>query len=301
MVLPGSPVVSSSQSTLIFSDIPSSLPSQSHSSSGITSLSVFSPTPGSLFAASSTMSHGVSNLRKESDENPFFANTQEDEMDEEASETPATLSMGNNSLFGLGSTNTSSTQKPNPFGCSYVSPVATTSSSFSFTVPTGEIFKPASFSFPSVQSAQSSPGMSISGASGGLSGFGQSAQVGSGQHALGSVLGSFGQSRQLGGAQDSRQLGFSPASASGGGFASSASGGGFAGAASGGGFTGAASGGGFASAATGAGFGGAASVGGFGGGANGSSGFSALPSGAGGFGAGGGFGSSIGKTSWNKS
>lgn len=309
IVLPVSAVVSSSQSTLLFSNVPSSLSSQSHSGSGTTSLSGFSPVSGSLFEASSVMSHGVSNVRKENDDNPFFANTQEDEMDEEASETPVTLNMGNHSLFGLGSSNTSSTQKSNPFGGSYVSPVAISSSSpLSFAVPTGEIFKPASFGFPSIQPAQSSSGMNINGASGGLSGFGQSSQVGSGQHALGSVLGSFGQSRQLGGVQESRQFGFAPTSGSGGGFVGAASGGGFASAPSGGGFAGAASGGGFAgvstgggfgrgftSAASSAGFGAAATGGSFGGGANGSSGFSALPSGGSGFGAVAGFGSSFGK------
>ncbi|XP_044964279.1 nuclear pore complex protein NUP214 isoform X1 [Hordeum vulgare subsp. vulgare] len=153
------------------------------------------------------------------------------------------------------------------------------------------------------------------------SGFGQPSQLGA-QQALGSVLGSFGQSRQLGGfggfassssgafaSAPSSNSGFAGAAAgggfsaaatsAGGGFAAAATGGGFASlasksgggfaaaASSAGGFGGAAQGGGFGGAAQGGGFGGAAQGGGFGGAAQGG-GFGGAAQG-GGFG-GGGFG-----------
>jgi nuclear pore complex protein Nup214 len=114
-------------------------------------------------------------------------------------------------------------------------------------------------------------------------GFGQPAQFGS-QQALGSVLGSFGQSRQLGSAGAGGFGGFASASTSGG-FASSSNTG-FAGNAAGGGFSAAAtSGGGFASAATGGGFAALASKsGGFAAAASSGGGFAAAASPAGGFG-----------------
>ncbi|KAG0504731.1 hypothetical protein M758_N022400 [Ceratodon purpureus] len=90
----------------------------------------------------------------------------------------------------------------------------------------------------------------------GAGGFGQPSQLGPGQIALGSALGSFGQTRQMGFGSTS-PFGSTPSAASGGGFAAAGTGGGFASAATGGGFASAATGGGFAGAATGGGFGGA--------------------------------------------
>lgn len=213
--------------------------------------------------------------------------TEEDEMEEEAPETTG-LSLGALGGFGLGSTPAPSAPKPNPFGVSFGAAAASPASSqFSLTVPSGELFRPASFSFSSPTPQPSQP-MSHGGFSGfGTgptltpstgSGFGRPAQIGSGQQALGSVLGAFGQSRQLGpsppgvGFASSGGFGgagFSPAAMSGGfgsgaGFAGSATSSGFAGASKGGGFAGVASaGGGFAAAATsGGGFAAAASPGG---------------------------------------
>ncbi|KAL2944827.1 hypothetical protein RDABS01_033174 [Bienertia sinuspersici] len=207
-------------------------------------------------------------------------------MEEEAPETNQTAqnSLGNFAGFGLGSTPVATAPKSNPFGGPITSSPQTTSSSISLTVPSGELFRPASFSFQSLQPPQSSQSPSVGApnafgfanpqqASSG-SGFGQPSQIGSGQQALGSVLGSFGQSRQLGAGLPSSGFGVpqspgggflnTPTSGFGGGFATAATGGGgFASAATGaGGFAAAAapSGGGFAAAAapSGGGFGAAA-------------------------------------------
>jgi nuclear pore complex protein Nup214 len=253
----------------------------------------------------------------------------EDGMDEEAPEMmnqTTQLSLGNNlGSLGLGSTVPKASPASNPFGGSFSNTNAQPSSQFTnmtnMTNPGGQLFRPASFSFPSQQLAQQTSFNAFSG------GFGQpqppAASGGIGQQALGSVLGSFGQSRQFGsvaspagsfGGSPSSGGGFSNAAAAGGGFASLASvppgsgfaaaatgGGGFAAAAtSGGGFAAAAAtggvggfgsaatpGGGFGSATTpGSGFGGAASSGGFGGAASGG--------GFGGAASGGGFGSAGG-------
>uniref|UniRef100_A0A803LXZ4 Nuclear pore complex protein NUP214 n=1 Tax=Chenopodium quinoa TaxID=63459 RepID=A0A803LXZ4_CHEQI len=241
---------------------------------------------------------------------------QEDEMEEVAPETNQTaeLSLGSLAGFGLGSAPNATTPKSNPFGGPITSAPQTMSSSISLNVPSGELFRPASFSFQSLQASQPSQS-SNTGASFGAfgfanplqqvssgSGFGQPSQIGSGQQALGSVLGSFGQSRQLGaglpgsgfgipqspagGFQNTATVGgfagiSSVASGFGGGFANAATiGGGFAAAApSGGGFAAAApSGGGFAAAApSGGGFAAAApSGGGFAGAAGGAGGFGAF-------------------------
>ncbi|KAM7522789.1 hypothetical protein LguiA_012691 [Lonicera macranthoides] len=229
---------------------------------------------------------------------------EEDEMEEEApemnsSQSTEQLTLGNLGGFGIGSApnpNPSGAPKPNPFGASFANnnmAAPPPSSQFTMTVPSGEQFRPASFSLPSPQ--PSPQPTSFSAFSGG-GGFGQPAAApsgGSGQQALGSVLGTFGQSRQFGaglpgssvtptasgfagggGAFGSNQAtgGFSNAAATGGGFASLASaggGGGFASlasAAGGGGFAAAATAsGGFAAVATsGSGFAGAGG-GGFGG------------------------------------
>lgn len=194
--------------------------------------------------------------------------SQEDEMEEEAPVTSNVLNFGALGGFGLGSTPSPSTPKANPFGGSIVAAnTSIASPPFSLTATPGELFRPPSLNLPSAQPVQPPQSMSSvafsGGGSGGFSGFGQPAQIGAGQQALGSVLGAFGQSRQLGtGVQ-----GFSFASAgafNSAGFSAAATGGGFASLASkGGGFAAAATGGGFAAAAPGSGgFAGAASTGG---------------------------------------
>ncbi|XP_074310899.1 nuclear pore complex protein NUP214 [Silene latifolia] len=253
--------------------------------------------------------------------------SQEDEMEEEAPETnqnkASDFSLGSLAGFGIGSAVSSTAPKSNPFGVSLSSMPQTTPTSSPFTVPEGQLFRPASFNLQSPVTQQSqSPTMGPT--SGGFgatastpqqsppaaSGFGQPGQVGfGGQQVLGSVLGSFGQSRQIGAGLPASNFGGSPSSGVGGfgipsvptggfagvsvktgGFAGvSATSGGFAGigatasgfaaaAAPGGGFAGAApSGGGFAPAAGSGGFGG----GGFGAFSNqGTGGFSAPGGGA---------------------
>ena len=122
------------------------------------------------------------------------------------------------------------------------------------TILSGQLFHPVSFSFQSPQSSQPSQPTNLSAFSGGFStgttaqaptqtGFGHPAQIGSGQQALGFVLGSFGQSRQI----DTGLPGTGFGSPSGFG---------------GGGFTGTSSPGGFSSAETGYGFAGISSTGG---------------------------------------
>ncbi|CAN8287972.1 unnamed protein product [Cochlearia groenlandica] len=248
--------------------------------------------------------------------------TQEEEMDEEAPEANQTTglsSMGSFGGFGLGSTPNPAAPKTNPFGAPFgnATTTTTTSNPFNMTVPSGELFRPASFSFQNPQPSQPGGFGSFSTTPSQTptpSGFGQPSQVGVGQQALGSVLGTFGQSRQFGtglpGATFGSPTGFGgsnpggglPNAPASGGFAaagSSATGGfaamasagrGFAGASSSptGGFAGLASGsGGFAGAAPGGGGGG----GGFGGLGSGSGGFGGFaPTNSGGFAGGGGFG-----------
>ncbi|GMI89125.1 LONO 1, embryo defective 1011 [Hibiscus trionum] len=235
--------------------------------------------------------------------------TQEDEMEEEAPETNqmSELGLGSLSSFGIGSTPNPNAPKPNPFGAPFgVVATSPAISSFTTTVNSGELFRPASFSFQSPQPSQSAQPASFGAFSGGFasstpgqapapSAFGQPAQLGAGQQALGSVLGSFGQSRQLGTTVPGS--GFASPSGFGGGFASPQSAAGFSNPATGGGFAGMASTtGGFSSLASGGGgFGGVASGGGgFGGVASGGGGFGGAASGGGGFGGaasgGGGFG-----------
>lgn len=245
----------------------------------------------------------------------------EDEMDEEAPETSNTtdISLGSFGGFGISSSPNPSMPKQNPFGGSFNNIATSLSSSpATFSVPSGELFRPASFNFSSPQS--SAPTQTTSAFSGGFnsaaavpaqapSGFGQPAQIGSGQQVLGSVLGGFGQSRQLGSGLPGS--GFAAPSGFGGGFGGSSSTGGFSNTAVGGGFAGIAlAGGGFAGVASsgsgfsGGGFGGAAAPGGgfagaaapgggFAGAAAPGGGFGAVPSGGGFAGAGsvgGGFG-----------
>lgn len=245
------------------------------------------------------------------------SNTNDDDMDEEAPEsTNATdLNLGSLGGFGLGSTPNPSAPKSNPFGGSFGNLATNVSTSpFTMNVPSGELFRPASFSFQSPQAPQISQPASSGVFSGGFgtgttaqaptSGFGQPSPIG--QQALGSVLGSFGQSRQLGASLPG--AGFGSPSGIGGGFAASSSSGGFSNAVSGGGFANvgstaggfgnlASSGSGFAAAASGGGGFAAASSGGsggFGAAASGGSGFGGVASAGGGFGglasAGGGFG-----------
>ncbi|KAK2980868.1 hypothetical protein RJ640_003095 [Escallonia rubra] len=222
-------------------------------------------------------------------DNSDATSTQEDEMEEEAPEISQTteLSIGNLGGFGIGTAPNPSAAKSNPFGAPFVNTVATPpSSSISMTVP-GELFRPASFSFP--QPSQSSQPTNLGGfdTAGQVSTgnrFGQPAQIGSGQQALGSVLGAFGQSRQFGtgiagsGFAGNQSIGGFSNTPSSGGFASLAStSGGFSGVGSAGaGFaTAATGGGGFAAAATGG--------GGFAAAATGGGGFAAAATGGGGF------------------
>ncbi|XP_038698349.1 nuclear pore complex protein NUP214 isoform X1 [Tripterygium wilfordii] len=224
---------------------------------------------------------------------PLEVAVAEDEMEEEAPEVShaTELSLGGLGSFGLGSTSSPNAPKANPFGGVFGSAATNPiSSPFPTTVPSGELFRPASFTFqppqPSPPSQQTSPA-AFSGGFGAANiaqaptvGFGQPSQIGAGQQALGSVLGSFGQSRQLGtgfpGANSASASGF------GGGFANAATAGGFAGVAStSGGFAGLASGGGgfVGAASAGGGFGG------FAGAASAGGGFGNASSGGGGFGA----------------
>jgi nuclear pore complex protein Nup214 len=222
----------------------------------------------------------------EKNESLDVAVTEEDEMEEEASETSNTAELNLRSLggFGIGSTPNPAAPKSNPFGGPFGNAVSSPmSSAFNMTIPSGELFRPASFSFQSPHSSQPSQPMSSTALSGGFgtgmnvqaptqTGFGQPAQIGSGQQALGSVLGAFGQSRQLGtglpGAGFASPSGFGggfPGTSSSGGFSNASPGGGFAGVASpAGGFAGLASAsGGFAGATSGVGgFAGMASAGG---------------------------------------
>ncbi|GLU19614.1 hypothetical protein SLE2022_358540 [Rubroshorea leprosula] len=250
--------------------------------------------------------------------------TEEDEMEEEAPEAieRPELSLGSFGGFGIGSTPNSAASKSNPFGAAFGNAATSPASSpFTMTVPSGgELFRPASFNFSSPQPSQPSQPTSFGSFSGGFgapttgqaptpSGFGQPAQLGAGQQALGSVLGAFGQSRQIGAGLPGS--GFASASGFGGGFANTPSTGGFSNAATGGGFAGggfagmasqgggfaamASQGGGFAGAAsTAGGFAAAASAGGFAAAAS-AGGFAAAASAGGGFagaaggGSGGGF------------
>jgi nuclear pore complex protein Nup214 len=222
----------------------------------------------------------------EKNESLDVAVTEEDEMEEEASETSNTAELNLRSLggFGIGSAPNPAAPKSNPFGGPFGNAVSSPmSSAFNMTIPSGELFRPASFSFQSPHSSQPSQPMSSTAFSGGFgtginvqaptqTGFGQPAQIGSGQQALGSVLGAFGQSRQLGtglpGAGFVSPSGFGggfPGTSSSGGFSNASPGGGFAGVASpAGGFAGLASAsGGFAGATSGVGgFAGMASAGG---------------------------------------
>uniref|UniRef100_A0A2P2KIN4 Uncharacterized protein MANES_15G110800 n=1 Tax=Rhizophora mucronata TaxID=61149 RepID=A0A2P2KIN4_RHIMU len=209
--------------------------------------------------------------------------TEEDEMEEETSESGRTneLSLQNLGGFGIGSTPITATPRQNPFGGTFSSiGTGQTSSPFTMTVPSGELFRPASFSLQSPQFSQPSLQTNLGSLSGGFStgtvaqapsqgGFGQPAQIGPGQQALGSVLGAFGQSRQLG------------TGLAGSGFASAGSfGSGFVNTSSAGGFSNAATGGGFASVAS--------ARKGFAGMASGGGGFAGMASGGGGGGGGGG-------------
>ncbi|CAA7015464.1 unnamed protein product [Microthlaspi erraticum] len=262
------------------------------------------PQQQSSFPASLSTSASPFGEKKET------VDSQEDEMDEEAPEASQTtqLSMGGFGGFGLGSTPNPSAPKANPFGGPFGNATTTTTSNpFNMTVPSGELFRPASFSFQNPQPSQptgfggfsTTPSQTPT-----QSGFGQASQVGGvGQQALGSVLGSFGQSRQIGaglpGATFGSPSGFGgsspgsgvPNAPASGGFAaagSSATGGFAAMASAGRGFAGASSSptGGFAALASGGGgFAGAgAAPGGFAGAAPGGGGFGGLGSGSGGFG-----------------
>ncbi|KAK9156544.1 hypothetical protein Scep_003118 [Stephania cephalantha] len=192
----------------------------------------------------------------EKNENLDLAVAQEDEMEEEAPDTSSGLNLRSLGGFNLGSAPTSSALKPNLFGVSIQNTAGNPTSAFTFTVPSGEMFRPASFSFHSVQPSQPALTMNQNAFSGSFSSvssaqgpagssFGQPAQLGSAQQAMGSVLGGFGQSRQLGMVTE-----FTSATGFGGGFPAPSSGG-FVNAATGGGFASLRSaGGGFAASAS---------------------------------------------------
>ncbi|CAD6210215.1 unnamed protein product [Miscanthus lutarioriparius] len=297
----------------------------------------------------------VTSTGKDVGPNTDTISTDEDDMEEEAPSASAELNLGALGGFSLGSQpSSSSPQKSNPFGASDNKSSGTP---FTLTTSPGQLFRPASLSIPSAQPAQPSQSTSSSSFSSsfssGLTGFGQPAQIGSGQQsafgkpaqigagqqagfgqtaqiqsgfgqpaqiqsgfgqsaqigsgqqsgfvqpaqigavqsgfgqpaqfgaqqALGSVLGSFEQSRQLGGVGSGGFGGFASASTSGGFGSLSSSNAGFAGAASRGGFSApaASAGGGFAAGATGGGFAALASK---------SGGFAGAASSGGGFGSG---------------
>ncbi|PON37230.1 WD40/YVTN repeat-like-containing domain containing protein [Parasponia andersonii] len=261
-----------------------------------------------LFPAQLPTSGGVSGGKTEIVD-VLNTNDNEDDMDEEAPESSnaTELSLGSLGGFGLGSAPNPTAPKPNPFGVSFGNSARNVATSpFTMSVPSGELFRPASFSFQSPQPSQTSQPANSGAFSGGFgtgttaqaptSGFGQPSQIGQGQQALGSVLGSFGQSRQLGAGLPG--TGFGSPSGFGGGFAAASSSSAFSSAVTGGGFanisataggfaTLASSGSGFSSLASGSGgFGGAASGGGrFGAAASPGVGFGGAASSGGGFGA----------------
>ncbi|KAH7283479.1 hypothetical protein KP509_34G009300 [Ceratopteris richardii] len=197
----------------------------------------------------------------------------EEEMEEEANN--ATV-FGSSSFtgFGLGSTPPVTSQRSTPFGLgSSFSPTESSpfggasvwnqQSSSTLSGSPGQLFKPASFSIPAAPvtttPSSSSPfGQTVTSANAGQSGFGTvgliTPQVTSGgQQALGSALGSFGQTRQIGspfGTPSASGFGFT----TGAGFANTASSAGFSSAATGGGFASIAASGGFANIASGSGF-----------------------------------------------
>ncbi|XP_023903542.1 nuclear pore complex protein NUP214 [Quercus suber] len=187
------------------------------------------------------------------------AETKEDEMEEEAPETSNTaeLSLGSLGAFGIGSTPTATAPKSNPFGGFDTRTTAQAPTQTGFCQP-------------------------------------QPAQIGSGQQALLSVLGSFGQSRQIGTGLPGTGFG-SPSGFGGGGFTGTSSPGGFSSAATGGGFASISStGGGFSGVASGVvGFASVASAGGsrgfsgvgFAGAPSAGGGFAGASSACGGFGA----------------
>ncbi|CAA0829036.1 Nuclear pore complex protein NUP214 [Striga hermonthica] len=263
-------------------------------SSAVTSLiNAEPPTAAEVRSPASPSSEGIIGSAK----TVGLISSEEEEMEEEAPDTDQTteLSLGNLGGFGIGSMPNSTTPKSNPFGVSTLNKDATHfASSLNTSAPIGELFKPASFQFQQPLPLMSSQPTAVnfsggfsSGNSGqvsAVSGFGQPANMGAGQQALGSVLGSFGQSRQLGPSLPGSNV--APASGFGGiptggfgGFGSASTAGGFASLATGGG--------GFAAAAT--------AAGGFAAAATAAGGFAAAATAAGGFGAaasnpGGGFG-----------
>ncbi|KAL6500068.1 hypothetical protein OROGR_027978 [Orobanche gracilis] len=226
--------------------------------------------------------------------NAVLDSSDEEGMDEEAPETDQTteLALGSLGGFGFGSTQNSTSQKPNPFGVANLNQNTAFTSLPNMMMPasSGELFRPASFNFQPPQPLQPATvnfsGGFNSGQVSAVSGFGQPSNIGAGQQALGSVLGSFGQSRQLGTGLPGNNI--TPASGFGSGFRGISPGG------FGGGFASAATAGGFASLAAGGGGGFAAAAsggGGFAAAATGGGGFAAAPTGGGGFAAaGGGFG-----------
>ena len=114
-------------------------------------------------------------------------------MEEEAPEASCTneLNLGNLGGFGIGSTPIPTAPRANPFGSPFGSTGSNVaSSSLTMTVPSGELFRPASFNFQSPHPSQKPPPTNMGAFSGGFgtgtvaqapaqSQFGQPAHIGS--------------------------------------------------------------------------------------------------------------------------
>ncbi|KAK8461112.1 hypothetical protein SEVIR_2G449500v4 [Setaria viridis] len=230
--------------------------------------------------------------------NPF--GTSFGTSENKSSGTPFALTTSPGQLFRPASLSIPSAQPAQPSQSTSSSAFSSTFSSgftgFGQPAQLGSVHQ-AGFGQPAqIQSGFGQPAQIVSGPQSGFgqpaqigvgqqSGFGQPAQFGA-QQALGSVLGSFGQSRQLGGVGSGGFGGFASAATPGGFGSLSSNNAGFAGAAAGGGFSApaASAGGGFAAAATGGGFAALASKsGGFAAAASSGGGFAAAASSGGGF------------------
>ncbi|KAH0725210.1 hypothetical protein KY284_001075 [Solanum tuberosum] len=175
----------------------------------------------------------------------------EDEMEEETPENSQMTvnALGNLAGFGIGTAAAPVSTKPNPFGAVSLNKASSPASSlFTSTASGGELFRLASFSFQPIHPPQPSPpanfgafpssfSLTSTSQAPAVTGFGQPAQVGQGQDGLGSILGTFGQSRWVfgvfstGGGFSSLGLatgagGFGAAATSAGGFGASATAGG---------------------------------------------------------------------------
>ena len=158
--------------------------------------------------APTTSESVVTSTGKDGGPNTDTIAADEDDMEEEAPSASAELNFGALGGFSLGSQPSSSPQKSNPFGASFgTSDNKSSGTPFTLTTSPGQLFRPASLSIPSAQPAQQ-PSQSTSSSSfsstfsSGLTGFGQPAQIGSGQQSA------FGKPAQIGAGQ---QAGFGQA------------------------------------------------------------------------------------------